>query len=129
MRTSELIKQLQAIATTTPFDADVVVGDDWQSVAVRKVQHIPPHTFLELAPAIHEGITKQTDAFMRCYLSLVLTANQQGDLTHEQATDALFELLETVNERGPLAAIEHIREVEKYGFDGRAPKKPEKISS
>lgn len=119
MKTSELIRKLQEIGTTAPFDADVVVGDDWQNQAVRNVHHKPPHTFLELISTSNESLTKQTDVLIRGYLSLVLTTHQQGGLSHEQATDALFELMETVNEQGPLAAVEHIRDVEKYGFDGR----------
>lgn len=46
MKTSELIAQLQEIEKSVPFDAEVVIGDDWISHKLIRVVHNPPHTFL-----------------------------------------------------------------------------------
>lgn len=119
MKTSELIKKLQEIDATVPFDADVVMGDDWQNTPVSRVYHQPPHTFLELVPSEPEDITRKTDAILRSFLASVLTSHQQGKLSLHQATDALIELVDTVNEQGLDAVIDHIRQIEEYGFDGR----------
>lgn len=119
MKTSQLIAQLQEIATTVPFDADVVMGDDGQNTPINRVYHQPPHTFIELTPGEHENITKQTDTLIRSFLATVLTSHQAGELSLHQATDAMMELVDTVNEQGPRAVVEHIREVEQHGFDGR----------
>lgn len=48
MKMSELIKQLQAIDSSVPFDAEVVTEDS-QSIypaALLSVSHEPPHTIL-----------------------------------------------------------------------------------
>lgn len=51
MKTSELIKKLQEIDKTVPFDADIVTGDDWLPCGVENVYHAPPHTY-SLTPTI-----------------------------------------------------------------------------
>lgn len=112
MKASQLIAKLQEIAATVPFDADVVMGGDWQNTPVSRVYHQPPHTFLELAPSEQEHITQQTDAMLRSFLASILTSHQQGELSLHQATDALIELVDTVNEQGPGAVVDHIRGVE-----------------
>ncbi len=46
MKTSELIKKLQEIDKTVPFDADIVTGDDWLPCGVENVYHAHPiHIF------------------------------------------------------------------------------------
>lgn len=63
MKTSELIARLQKIEKTVPFDAEVVMGDDWQPTELARVYHEPPYTFLEFAddgdndPAGEEHLT------------------------------------------------------------------------
>ncbi|HEJ9666198.1 TPA: hypothetical protein SMQ32_000464 [Proteus mirabilis] len=47
MKTSELIKQLQEIDKTVPFDADIATGDDWMPCSIDKVYHNPPHTYIQ----------------------------------------------------------------------------------
>lgn len=47
MKTSELIKKLQEIDKTVPFDADIVTGDDWLPCGVENVYHAPPNTYIQ----------------------------------------------------------------------------------
>ncbi|WP_171045092.1 hypothetical protein [Pseudoalteromonas rubra] len=47
MKLSELIKHLQAIEKSVPFDSEVVTGDDWKPSQVAEVYHEPPHTFIQ----------------------------------------------------------------------------------
>lgn len=47
MKTSELIKQLQKIDQTVPFDADIVTGDNWLPCSIDKVYHNPPYTYIQ----------------------------------------------------------------------------------
>lgn len=47
MKLSELIKQLQEIDKSVPFDSEVVTGDDWMPRRISSVYHEPPHTFIQ----------------------------------------------------------------------------------
>ncbi|MBQ4848813.1 hypothetical protein [Pseudoalteromonas sp. MMG012] len=47
MKLKELIKNLQEIEKTLPFDSEVVTGDDFMPQRVVKVHHEPPYTFIE----------------------------------------------------------------------------------
>lgn len=46
MKTSDLIKALQAIDKTVPFDADVVTFGGIYPCSLARVEHDPPHTYL-----------------------------------------------------------------------------------
>lgn len=47
MKLSELIKKLQALDKSIPFDSEVVSGDDWQPLVISAVYHDPPYTFIQ----------------------------------------------------------------------------------
>lgn len=47
MKLSELIKKLQEIEKSVPFDSEVVTGDDYMPQSITRVYHEPPHTFIE----------------------------------------------------------------------------------
>jgi hypothetical protein len=38
---------LQDIDKTVPFDAEVVMGDDWMPLGITKVYHDPPYTYIQ----------------------------------------------------------------------------------
>lgn len=47
MKLSELIKKLQEIDKSIPFDSEVVTGEDWMPQTIREVYHEPPYTFIQ----------------------------------------------------------------------------------
>ncbi|MDQ9094219.1 hypothetical protein RC083_21910 [Pseudoalteromonas haloplanktis] len=47
MKLSELIKQLQEIDKSVPFDSEVVTGGDWMPQSITQVYHEPPYTFIQ----------------------------------------------------------------------------------
>jgi hypothetical protein len=55
MKLSQLIKKLQEIEKTVPFDSEVVTGDDWMPQKITTVHHEPPYTFIEFESP-HEDI-------------------------------------------------------------------------
>jgi hypothetical protein len=54
MKLSELIKQLQEIEKSVPFDSTVVTGDDWMPQQIVKVYHEPPYTYIEFEEPVEE---------------------------------------------------------------------------
>ncbi|KPV95158.1 MULTISPECIES: hypothetical protein [unclassified Pseudoalteromonas] len=51
MKLSELIKQLQEIEKSVPFDSEVVTGEDWMPQSIVQVYHEPPYTFIQFEPS------------------------------------------------------------------------------
>ena len=48
MRTSDFLEKLKKLDATVPFDAELVVGDDWMPQRVIGLYHEPPHTFVKV---------------------------------------------------------------------------------
>ena len=89
MKTSELIKKLQEIDKTVPFDADVVIGDDWQFGHLKQVTHDMPRTYLEFEkiPSNDSDVIgdEQYTSFFDT-IPLIFELHKAGKLTIEEAT-------------------------------------------
>ena len=110
MKTSELISKLQQIQKSVPFDADLVMGDDWMPSSLIKVFHEPPHTFLEFEECVDtnevdEQISESQEKQVRLYIShLLLRYRNQQDVETE-IIDQLFDLIVLFKDYTPDAAV------------------------
>lgn len=99
MKTSELIKKLQEIGKTLPFDATVVSGDEWQWEPLVNVFHEAPRTHLEFKQGQSEErmcLTDQEHSLMDSFMSSVLERYKTNELTLEQATKQLSKLTDMI---------------------------------
>ena len=92
MKSSELIKKLQTIDKSVPFDAEVVTGDGITPYRLTKVYHEPPHTFLEFGPPEDEEPIgeKSIDEVLTNYKNAVIT--KEGAIS-PSPFNSTFELL------------------------------------
>lgn len=117
MKTSELIARLQKIEKTVPFDAEVVMGDDWQPTELARVYHEPPYTFLEFADdegrehPDEEPLTfnSQQQVLVSAYLSSILESHANKTLDTSQATQALLEFIEVIQTNLPSQVVAQLK--------------------
>lgn len=92
MKTSQLIKKLQEIDATVPFDADIVMGDDWMPSKLVKVYHEPPRTFLEFEETdVDELGPEGYSSPDPLLLSDILDGFQAGRMTKELALSCIID--------------------------------------
>ncbi|WP_318521282.1 hypothetical protein [Photobacterium leiognathi] len=114
MNTSELIKKLQEIDASVPFDADVVIGDDWMPNAVTGVYHEPPYTFLTIADDTddeeieedHELAKEMAEKYeqsRKAFLTSIFSSVQTGELSIDEATTKMQMLMDGMVENSDLS--------------------------
>lgn len=113
MNTSELIKKLQEIDATVPFDADVVVGEDWMPRAVTGVYHEPPYTFLtiesddeEIEEDDHEQSKEMAEKYEQSrtsFLTSLFSSVQKGELSIDEATSKMQMIMDVMVENSDLS--------------------------
>lgn len=110
MKTSELIKRLQYFANDVPFDAEVVMGDDWQPTKLKKVYHEPPHTFLEFESTEERyDLDSSETVLVHSFLASVLERYKEGGVTREHAVSILADLLSAAQLAPAEEIIEYIK--------------------
>ncbi|WP_035853270.1 hypothetical protein [Deefgea rivuli] len=110
MNTSEVIRKLQALEKTIPFDAEVVIGDDWQPSSLVKIFHQPPYTFLEFKGSGERfKLNSQENILMSSFISSVLQRYAEGDLPLDHATAVIAELVSVSQDSCASEIISHIK--------------------
>lgn len=95
MKTSALIKKLQSLEKDIPFDAEVVIGDDWQPSRLKRVFHEPPYTFLVFdGEDARARFSEQEKILTRSFIAAGLEQFKSGAISLEQAVSVLGELLD-----------------------------------
>lgn len=110
MKSSELIKRLQLLEKEIPFDAEIVIGDDWQPSHLKRVHHEPPYTFL-----IFEGederaeLNEQERLIVGSFIAAGLEQYKEGKISLELAVSVLGELLEAAQSSSAEEIISFIK--------------------
>ncbi|EHR1015804.1 hypothetical protein KS878_004547 [Vibrio parahaemolyticus] len=121
MKISKLIKTLQEIDSTVPFDSDVVTGDDWMPSAITRVYHEPPRTFIEFEDSEEDFLdadsnrfsrewTEQEVAMRQSFIRFLLTNVQNGEASVEDASKYIDLLLDRTLNCGTDAGVEFMRQ-------------------
>ncbi|EEW08875.1 hypothetical protein [Vibrio mimicus] len=121
MKISQLIKKLQDIDSTVPFDSDVVTGDDWMPSAITRVYHEPPRTFIEFEASEDELLgedfnsfsrewTEQEVAMRQSFIKYLFTCVQNGDASAEDAAKYIDLLMDRTLNCGTDAGVDFMKQ-------------------
>lgn len=87
MKLSALIKKLQAIQDTVPFDSDVVTGDDFMPTPIKSVYHEPPYTFIQF------DYEESEDLELISSSKFLLTFERMAQLSQQMTPEEQAELI------------------------------------
>ena len=121
MKISQLIKKLQDIDSTVPFDSDVATGDERMPSAVTRVYHEPPITFIEFETPEDEFLdevinsfsrewTEQEVAIRQSFIKYLFTCVQNGDASAEDATKYIDLLIDRTLNCGTDAGVDFMKQ-------------------
>ncbi|MGO2510838.1 hypothetical protein [Marinomonas sp. ef1] len=98
MKTSDFLEKLKKIDTTVPFDAELVIGDDWMPQRVTGLYHEPPHTFIKVeSPTTYDEddfITREEQKATRAAVMMAL--QEAKKIAENSACDASTQSARTI---------------------------------
>ncbi|MCV2401770.1 hypothetical protein OFY17_02620 [Marinomonas sp. C2222] len=98
MKTSEFLVKLKKLDASVPFDAELVIGDDWMPQRVTGLYHEPPHTFIKVeSPEVYDEedfITREEQKATRAGVMMAL--HEAKKIAENSTCDASIQRARTI---------------------------------